>query len=66
MELVSPLIYQKIDLDKFNKKDSTNTSNTIIYDKHSKNLIQFNENNIKIFNNKASTLKKNLNLSLSK
>ncbi len=68
MELVSPFIYQKIDLDKFNKKGSTNTNtiSTIIYDHHSKNLVQFNEDNIKIFNNKATTMKKNLNLKLTK
>ena len=66
MELVSPLIYQKIDLDKFNKNCSTNTNSSIIYDQHSKNLVQFNEDNIKIFNNKASTMKKNLNLKLTK
>lgn len=66
MELVSPIIYKKLDFSKFDKTGTTKTNYTVFYDKFSKNIIQFGEFNIKIFNKKATNLKKNINLKLSK
>ena len=66
MELVSPIIYKKLDFTKFDKVGQSSNNSTIIYDKYSKNFVQFNDENIKIFNTRATNLKKNLNLKLAK
>jgi hypothetical protein len=66
MEMISPLIYKKLDFQKFDKSGEASEKTNIIYDKYSKNIIQFNNDNIKIFNKGATNLKKNLNLKLSK
>ena len=66
MELVSPIVYKKLDFQKFNKCESNSQNSYVFYDKFSKNIIQFGETSIKIFNKKATNLKKNLNLKLSK
>ena len=66
MELISPLVYKKLDFQKFDKSETCATNYKVFYDKYSKKIIQFLESNFKIFNKKATNLKKNLNIKLTK
>ena len=63
MDIVSPLIYKKIDLSRtMNIKDD----DKIFYDKLTKKIICVTDENIKIYNKNGTILKKCLNLKLSK
>jgi hypothetical protein len=66
MELVSPIVYKKLQFEKFDKADSHNVECNVFYDKFSKNLVQFNDETTKIFNKSATRLIKNLNLRLAR
>jgi hypothetical protein len=66
MELVSPIVFKKLDFQKFEKTGTTTNNCTVFYDQFTKNLVQFNEETIKIFNKNATNLKKNVNLKLTK
>jgi hypothetical protein len=66
MELVSPIIYKKLQFEKFDKTGEHNNECNVFYDKFSKNLVQFNDDTTKIFNKSATSLKKNLNLRLAR
>jgi hypothetical protein len=66
MEIVSPLVYKRLDFEKFDKTGQSSANSNVLYDKFSKNLVQFNDDNTKIFNKRATNLKKNINLRLSK
>lgn len=71
IDQVSPIIYKKLSFDKFENKrkndiDSTQNSSKIFYDEVSEKFIQFNEDNIKIFNKKITNLKKSITIKLQK
>lgn len=66
MELTSPIIFKKIDLQKFDKTGISYLNPAVFFDKTSKNIIQITEDNIKIFNKSATNMKKNLNIKLQK
>jgi hypothetical protein len=66
MELVSPIVYKQLDFGKFDKTGHSSANSNVLYDRFSKNLVQFNDDNTKIFNKRATNLKKNINLRLSK
>jgi hypothetical protein len=61
MDLVSPIQFKKLDFSKF---DNSGEIPFVFYDKFSKNLIQFSDATIKIYNKKATNLKKSVNLKL--
>ncbi len=67
METVSPLIYKKLDFTAFSTAEKTESKpvEKILYDPVSKKIIQFSEENIKIFNRDLSMIKKNMKLKLS-
>lgn len=78
MDTVSPLIYKKLDFNKFSNvytycnNDNFDNSNhsymkqsKITYDEYSGKFIQLNDDNIKIFNKKVTNLHKNFDLKLT-
>ena len=66
MDIVSPIIFKKLDFNKFEKHGDNPNNNLTYYDEYAKKIIQFNEDNIKIFNTHATNLKKIVHLKLSK
>jgi hypothetical protein len=60
MDLLSPIQFKKLDFSKFENDNSS----SVFFDKYSNNLIQFSDTKIKIFNKKATNLKKSVNLKL--
>ena len=66
MELVSPIVYKKLQFEKFDKTGSHSVNSNVQFDIFSNNLVQFNDDTTKIFNKSATRLKKNLNLRLTK
>ena len=66
MENVSPIVYKRLSFEKFEKTGYIDTGSTVMYDKHSNNLVQFSDDHTRIFNKKATRIKKNLNLRLTK
>jgi hypothetical protein len=61
MDLVSPIQFKKLDFSKFDKSDEIPF---VFYDKYSNNLVHFSDAMIKIYNKKATNLKKSVNLKL--
>jgi hypothetical protein len=66
MEIVSPLIFKKLDFKKFDKVGFSPNDGLIYFEENANKIIQFNDDNIKIFNTHASNMKKNVHLKLSK
>ena len=63
MDIVSPLIYKKIDI--ISTIDA-NANDRIFFDKFTKKIICITDKNIGIYNKTGTNLKKSLNLTLSK
>jgi hypothetical protein len=63
MDIVSPLIYKKIDLMSTMEIKQTDR---IFYDKYTKKIVCITDENIQIYNKNGTNLKKSLNLKLSK
>ena len=63
MEIVSPLIYKKVDLDL--NMDIYKTDK-VIFDKFTKNIICISDENIKILNKNGTSIKKTINFSITK
>ncbi len=63
MDIVSPLIFKKIDLMSTMEIKQTDR---IFYDKYTKKIVCITDENIQIYNKNGTNLKKSLNLKLSK
>jgi len=66
MDIVSPLIFKKLDFHKFDKIGLPINDSLIYFEENAKKMIQFNDDNIKILNTHATNMKKNVHLKLSK
>lgn len=63
MDIISPLIYKRIDL---SSTMDYKTTDRIFYDKFTNKIICLTDDNIRIYNKTGTILKKSLTLALSK
>lgn len=65
MEIKSPIVYKHIDVTNFAENDNEKQNKKLFFDFYSQKIIQINEENIKIFNKKATKLLKKVNINLT-
>lgn len=65
MEIKSPIFYKRLDASIWSENEEEKRNKKLFVDQYSKKLIQFNEENIKIFNKDASKLIKKISIKLT-